>query len=46
MLVRAGYDKNSAGNIGAIISPPVLSAAAFLIAEILKISYPPVWLWF
>ena len=45
MLARAGYDKNSAGGllsaggIGAIISPPVLGAAAFLIAEILKISY-------
>ncbi|HEY7557991.1 MAG TPA: TRAP transporter large permease subunit, partial [Candidatus Binatia bacterium] len=40
-----GYDKNSAGGllsaggIGAIISPPVLGAAAFLIAEFLKISY-------
>src|SRR6266702_3693668 len=31
MLVKAGY--------GAIISPPVLGAAAFLIAEFLKISY-------
>ncbi|HEY3278722.1 MAG TPA: TRAP transporter fused permease subunit [Syntrophorhabdaceae bacterium] len=45
MLKRAGYDKESAGGllsaggIGAIISPPVLGAAAFLIAEILKISY-------
>jgi TRAP transporter 4TM/12TM fusion protein len=45
MLARAGYDKESAGGllsaggIGAIISPPVLGAAAFLIAEILKISY-------
>ena len=45
MLERAGYDKESAGGllsaggIGAIISPPVLGAAAFLIAEILKISY-------
>lgn len=45
MLARAGYDKNSAGGllaaggIGAIISPPVLGAAAFLIAEMLKISY-------
>jgi len=28
-----------AGGLGAIISPPVLGAAAFLIAEFLKISY-------
>src|ERR1044071_7199674 len=45
MLVRAGYGKDaaggllSAGGLGAIISPPVLGAAAFLIAEFLKISY-------
>lgn len=45
MLAKAGYSKEaaggllSAGGIGAIISPPVLGAAAFLIAEILKISY-------
>ena len=45
MLAKAGYDKESAGGllsaggIGAIISPPVLGAAAFLIAEILKVSY-------
>ena len=45
MLNKAGYDKESAGGllsaggIGAIISPPVLGAAAFLIAEILKVSY-------
>ncbi len=45
MLAKAGYDKESAGGllaaggIGAILSPPVLGAAAFLIAEILKISY-------
>ena len=42
---RAGYEKNAAGGLlaagglGAIISPPVLGAAAFLIAEFLKISY-------
>jgi TRAP transporter 4TM/12TM fusion protein len=29
----------SAGGIGAVISPPILGAAAFIIAEILKISY-------
>jgi TRAP transporter 4TM/12TM fusion protein len=45
LLVKAGYDKDSAGGllsaggIGAIISPPVLGAAAFLIAEFLRISY-------
>src|SRR5260370_796918 len=45
MLVRAGYGKDSAGGLraagglGAIISPPVVGAAAFLIAEFLKISY-------
>ncbi len=45
MLKKAGYDRESAGGllsaggIGAIISPPVLGAAAFLIAEILKVSY-------
>ena len=45
MLAKAGYTKNAAGGllaaggIGAIISPPVLGAAAFLIAEYLKISY-------
>lgn len=45
MLKRAGYDKESAGGllsaggIGAVISPPILGAAAFIIAEILKISY-------
>jgi len=45
MLAKAGYSKDAAGGllaaggIGAIISPPVLGAAAFLIAEFLKISY-------
>jgi len=45
MLERAGYAKDAAGGLlaagglGAIISPPVLGAAAFLIAEFLKISY-------
>ncbi|MBM3950524.1 MAG: TRAP transporter fused permease subunit [Rhodospirillales bacterium] len=45
MLAQAGFSKNSAGGlltaggIGAILSPPVLGAAAFLIAEFLKISY-------
>ena len=45
MLRKVGYEKNAAGGLlaagglGAIISPPVLGAAAFLIAEFLKISY-------
>src|SRR6478609_1892132 len=45
MMQRAGFEKNAAGGLlaagglGAIISPPVLGAAAFLIAEFLKISY-------
>src|SRR5712672_3557236 len=45
MLAKVGYGKDaaggllSAGGLGAIISPPVLGAAAFLIAEFLKISY-------
>jgi TRAP transporter 4TM/12TM fusion protein len=45
LLKRSGYDRESAGGllaaggIGAILSPPVLGAASFLIAEILKISY-------
>src|SRR4029077_12324407 len=45
MMARAGYEKNAAGGLlaagglGAILSPPVLGAAAFLIAEFLKISY-------
>src|SRR6476646_6413705 len=45
MLAKAGFEKNAAGGLlaagglGAIISPPVLGAAAFLSAEFLKISY-------
>src|SRR5919197_3444498 len=45
MLAKVGYSKDSAGGLlsagglGAIISPPVPGAAAFLIAEFLKISY-------
>ena len=45
MLARSGYGREAAGGLlaagglGAIISPPVLGAAAFLIAEFLKISY-------
>lgn len=45
LLKKAGYTKDSAGGllsaggIGAVISPPILGAAAFIIAEILRISY-------
>lgn len=45
MLKRAGYKPETAGGmlsaagIGALISPPTLGAAAFLIAEYLEISY-------
>jgi TRAP transporter 4TM/12TM fusion protein len=45
MLKKAGYARNNAGGLlaagglGAILCPPVMGAAAFLIAEFLKISY-------
>jgi TRAP transporter 4TM/12TM fusion protein len=45
MMKRSGFEANAAGGLlaagglGAIISPPVLGAAAFLIAEFLKIGY-------
>jgi TRAP transporter 4TM/12TM fusion protein len=45
MLEKSGYKKEAAGGLlaagglGAILSPPVLGAAAFIIAEYLKISY-------
>lgn len=45
MLLKVGYGRNAAGGLlaagglGAILSPPVLGAAAFLIAEFLKLSY-------
>jgi TRAP transporter 4TM/12TM fusion protein len=45
MLRRAGYPRDTAGavlsaaGIGAILAPPAMGAAAFLIAEFLKISY-------
>ncbi len=45
MLAKVGYERNAAGGLlaagglGAIISPPVMGAAAFIIAEFLKISY-------
>ena len=45
LLAKAGYPKDvaggllAAGGLGALLAPPVLGAAAFLIAEFLKISY-------
>ena len=45
MLKKSGYGKEAAGGLlaagglGAILSPPVLGAAAFIIAEYLNISY-------
>ncbi|MFN9488596.1 MAG: TRAP transporter permease [Betaproteobacteria bacterium] len=45
MLKKAGYPPNAAGGLlaagglGAFISPPVLGAAAFIIAEFLRVSY-------
>jgi TRAP transporter 4TM/12TM fusion protein len=45
MLKKAGHDRESsgailsAGGIGAVISPPVLGPAAFIMAELLRISY-------
>jgi len=45
MLAKVGYERNAAGGLlaagglDAIISPPVMGAAAFIIAEFLKISY-------
>ena len=45
LLRKAGYPKDEAGGIlaaagiGAILSPPTLGAAAFIIAEVLEISY-------
>jgi len=51
ILKRAGYPKEEAGGvlaaagIGALISPPTLGAAAFLIAELLRVSYLEVLIW-
>ncbi|MBN6056583.1 TRAP transporter fused permease subunit, partial [Nonomuraea sp. RK-328] len=45
VLRRAGYPREpaggilAAGGIGAILSPPTLGAAAFIIAELLRVSY-------
>jgi TRAP transporter 4TM/12TM fusion protein len=51
ILQKAGYPKENAGGllaasgIGAILSPPTLGAAAFIIAEYLETSYLTVLLW-
>ena len=51
VLRRAGYPKENAGGllaasgIGAILSPPTLGAAAFIIAEYLQVSYFDVLIW-
>ncbi|MGH3900454.1 MAG: TRAP transporter permease [Pseudonocardiaceae bacterium] len=51
ILRRAGYSAEHAGGmlaaagIGAILSPPTLGAAAFIIAEYLQVSYLQVLLW-
>lgn len=51
ILKRAGYPREAAGGmiaasgIGAILSPPTLGAAAFIIAEYLKVSYLEVLGW-
>lgn len=51
MLQKAGYPKENAGGllaasgIGAILSPPTLGAAAFIIAEYLEVSYLSVLIW-
>jgi TRAP transporter 4TM/12TM fusion protein len=51
VLRRAGYPREEAGGvlaaagIGAILSPPTLGAAAFIIAELLGVSYLEVLIW-
>lgn len=51
LLKRAGYPAEHGGGvlaaagIGAILSPPTLGAAAFLIAELLQVSYLEVLVW-
>src|SRR6476469_4926192 len=51
VLLRACYPRENAGGllaasgIGAILSPPTLGAAAFIIAEYLQVSYLTVLLW-
>lgn len=51
LLRRAGYTRENAGGllaasgIGAMLSPPMLGAAAFIIAEFLGVSYFEVLVW-
>jgi len=51
LLRRAGYPAEegagvlAAAGIGAILSPPTLGAAAFIIAELLRVSYLTVLIW-
>lgn len=51
ILKRAGYPRENGGGvlaaagIGAILSPPTLGAAAFIIAEYLQVSYLEVMVW-
>ena len=51
LLKKAGYPKEQGGGvlaaagIGAILSPPTLGAAAFIIAELLNVSYLQVLVW-
>lgn len=51
ILRRAGYDRESgagilaASGIGAIMAPPVMGAAAFIIAELMGVSYLQVIVW-
>ncbi len=51
ILKRAGYPREAAGGmlaasgIGAILSPPTLGAAAFIIAEYLSVNYFSVLVW-
>jgi TRAP transporter 4TM/12TM fusion protein len=51
LLKKAGYPQEAGGGvlaaagIGAILSPPTLGAAAFIIAELLNVSYLEVLIW-
>jgi TRAP transporter 4TM/12TM fusion protein len=51
LLKRSGYPREEAGGvlaaagIGALLSPPTLGAAAFLIAELLNVPYVEILLW-
>jgi TRAP transporter 4TM/12TM fusion protein len=51
LLRRSGYPREQGGGvlaasgIGAILSPPTLGAAAFLIAQLLQVSYLQVLIW-